>query len=128
MSEPSGGKFAPVDPIRVGLKGCCPRCGNGRLFDGFLTVKPACSACGLDYGFADAGDGPAVFVMLIVGFLVVGLALWFDQHFAPPVWVHVILWLPFTVIVSLVLLRKLKGIMIALQYRNNASEGRLDRE
>ncbi|WP_313617964.1 DUF983 domain-containing protein, partial [Rhizobium sp.] len=116
------------DPIKVGLKGCCPRCGNGRLFDGFLTLKPACSACGLDYGFADAGDGPAVFVMLIVGFLVVGLALWFDQRFAPPVWVHVMLWLPFTVIVSLVLLRKLKGIMIALQYRNNASEGRLDRE
>ncbi|WP_142778820.1 DUF983 domain-containing protein [Agrobacterium sp. T29] len=128
MSEPSNGNFAPVDPIKAGLKGCCPRCGNGRLFDGFLTIKPACSACGLDYGFADAGDGPAVFVMLIVGFLVVGLALWFDQRFAPPVWVHVMLWLPFTVIVSLVLLRKLKGIMIALQYRNNASEGRLDRE
>ena len=128
MSEPSNGNFVPVDPIKVGLKGCCPRCGNGRLFDGFLTIKPACSACGLDYGFADAGDGPAVFVMLIVGFLVVGLALWFDQRFAPPVWVHVMLWLPFTVIVSLVLLRKLKGIMIALQYRNNASEGRLDRE
>ncbi|RRN75776.1 DUF983 domain-containing protein [Agrobacterium deltaense] len=128
MSEPSNGNFAPVDPIKVGLKGSCPRCGNGRLFDGFLTIKPACSACGLDYGFADAGDGPAVFVMLIVGFLVVGLALWFDQRFAPPVWVHVMLWLPFTVIVSLVLLRKLKGIMIALQYRNNASEGRLDRE
>ncbi|MNL24701.1 hypothetical protein D3C87_1461460 [compost metagenome] len=66
--------------------------------------------------------------MLIVGFLVVGLALWFDQRFAPPVWVHVMLWLPFAVIVSLVLLRKMKGIMIALQYRNNASEGRLDRE
>ncbi|MFK3778071.1 DUF983 domain-containing protein [Agrobacterium sp. NPDC089420] len=128
MSEPSNSNFAPVDPIKVGLKGCCPRCGNGRLFDGFLTPKPACSACGLDYGFADAGDGPAVFVMLIVGFLVVGLALWVDQRFAPPVWVHVMLWLPFTVIVSLVLLRKLKGIMIALQYRNNASEGRLDRE
>ncbi|QXC51195.1 DUF983 domain-containing protein [Agrobacterium salinitolerans] len=128
MSEPSNGNFAPVDSIKVGLKGCCPRCGNGRLFDGFLTLKPACSACGLDYGFADAGDGPAVFVMLIVGFLVVGLALWFDQRFSPPVWVHILLWLPFTVIVSLVLLRKLKGIMIALQYRNNASEGRLDRE
>ncbi|OAE48621.1 DUF983 domain-containing protein [Agrobacterium tumefaciens] len=128
MSEPSNGNFAPVDPIKVGLQGCCPRCGNGRLFDGFLTIKPACSACGLDYGFADAGDGPAVFVMLIVGFLVVGLALWVDQHFAPPVWVHILLWLPFTVFVSLLLLRKLKGIMIALQYRNNASEGRLDRE
>ncbi len=128
MSGPEGNAFAPVDPVKTGLAGCCPRCGNGRLFDGFLKLKPECSACGLDYSFADAGDGPAVFVMLIVGFLVVGLALWVDARFAPPVWVHAMLWLPFTIIISLILLRKLKGIMIALQYRNNASEGKIDRE
>jgi len=128
MSGPEGNVFAPVDPVKAGLGGCCPRCGNGRLFDGFLKLKPECSACGLDYSFADAGDGPAVFVMLIVGFLVIGLALWVDARFAPPVWVHAMLWLPFTVIISLILLRKLKGIMIALQYRNNASEGKIDRE
>lgn len=120
------GDFPPVDPIKVGLQGCCPRCGRGKLFDGFLKIKPSCSACGLDYSFADAGDGPAVFVMLIVGFLVMGLALWFDSLFAPPVWLHALIWLPLAVIVSLVLLRKLKGIMVALQYRNNASEGRID--
>ena len=120
------GDFPPVDPIRVGLQGCCPRCGRGKLFDGFLKIKPQCSACGLDYAFADAGDGPAVFVMLIVGFLIMGLALWFDSVFAPPVWLHALIWLPLTVIVSLVLLRKLKGIMVALQYRNNASEGKID--
>ena len=120
------GDFPPVDPIKVGLQGCCPRCGRGKLFDGFLKIKPQCSACGLDYAFADAGDGPAVFVMLIVGFLIMGLALWFDSVFAPPVWLHALIWLPLTVIVSLVLLRKLKGIMVALQYRNNASEGKID--
>ncbi|QCI98518.1 DUF983 domain-containing protein [Agrobacterium larrymoorei] len=120
------GDFPPVDPIKVGLQGCCPRCGRGKLFDGFLKIKPSCSACGLDYSFADAGDGPAVFVMLIVGFLIMGLALWFDSLFAPPVWLHALIWLPLAVIVSLVLLRKLKGIMVALQYRNNASEGRID--
>ncbi|MDQ1185277.1 MULTISPECIES: DUF983 domain-containing protein [Agrobacterium] len=120
------GEFPPVDPIKVGLQGCCPRCGRGKLFDGFLKLKPHCSACGLDYAFADAGDGPAVFVMLIVGFLIMGLALWFDSVFAPPVWLHALIWLPLTVIVSLVLLRKLKGIMVALQYRNNASEGKID--
>jgi|GEM_PF-5076239 len=64
------GEFPPVDPIKVGLQGCCPRCGRGKLFDGFIKLKPRCSACGLDYAFADAGDGPAVFVMLIVGFLI----------------------------------------------------------
>lgn len=120
------GEFPPVDPIKVGLQGCCPRCGRGKLFDGFLTLKPRCSACGLDYAFADAGDGPAVFVMLIVGFLIIGLALWFDSVFAPPVWLHALIWLPLTVIVSLLLLRKFKGIMVALQYRNNASEGKID--
>ncbi|WHA40631.1 DUF983 domain-containing protein [Agrobacterium larrymoorei] len=120
------GDFPPVDPIKVGLQGCCPRCGRGKLFDGFLKIKPNCSACGLDYSFADAGDGPAVSVMLIVGFLIMGLALWFDSLFAPPVWLHALIWLPLAVIVSLVLLRKLKGIMVALQYRNNASEGRID--
>ncbi|WP_296041266.1 DUF983 domain-containing protein [uncultured Agrobacterium sp.] len=120
------GEFPPVDPIKVGLQGCCPRCGRGKLFDGFLKLKPHCSACGLDYAFADAGDGPAVFVMLIVGFLIIGLALWFDSVFAPPVWLHALIWLPLTVILSLVLLRKLKGIMVALQYRSNASEGSID--
>lgn len=120
------GEFPPVDPIKVGLQGCCPRCGRGKLFDGFITLKPRCSACGLDYAFADAGDGPSVFVMLIVGFLIIGLALWFDSVFAPPVWLHALIWLPLTVIVSLLLLRKFKGIMVALQYRNNASEGKID--
>lgn len=119
--------YPPVDPVKCGLRGHCPRCGQGKLFDGLLKVKPACSACGLDYSFADAGDGPAVFVMLIVGFLIVGLALWLETTFEPPVWVHALIWLPLTVIVSLTLLRVLKGIMIALQYRNNASEGRIDR-
>ncbi len=120
------GEFPPVDPIKVGLQGCCPRCGRFKLFDGFIKLKPRCSACGLDYAFADAGDGPAVFVMLIVGFLIIGLALWFDSVFAPPVWLHALIWLPLTVIVSLLLLRKFKGIMVALQYRNNASEGKID--
>ena len=58
-------------PIGRGLRGRCPRCGEGRLFHGFLSLRPACERCGLDYGFADAGDGPAVFVILIGGFIVV---------------------------------------------------------
>ena len=125
MSEPSNGNFAPVDPIKVGLKGCCPRCGNGRLFDGFLTPKPACSACGLDYGFADAGDGPAVFVILIAGFVVLGAALWLEFTYEPPLWVHLVVSLPVLLVVCLGLLRLIKGVLIALQYRNKAAEGRL---
>ena len=120
--------YPPLDPVRAGLLGRCPRCGQGKLFDGLLKLKPACSACGLDYGFADAGDGPAVFVILIIGFLVVGLALWTEVTYAPPVWLHMLLWGPLTIILSLALLRGLKGLLIALQYRHSAAEGTIDRD
>lgn len=120
--------YPPLDPIRIGLKGCCPRCGQGKLFDGLLKLKPRCASCGLDNGFADSGDGPAVFVILIIGFLVVGLALWAEVNFAPPIWLHILMWGPLTIGLSLLLLRGLKGVLIALQYRHSAAEGALDRE
>lgn len=120
--------YPPVEPIRVGLKGCCPRCGQGKLFDGLLTVKPKCTNCGLDYSFADAGDGPAVFVILIIGFLVVGAALWAEVNYSPPIWLHILMWGPLTILLSLALLRGLKGVMIALQHRHSAAEGKLDSE
>ncbi len=126
MSEDKA-HFPPVDPVMTGIKGLCPRCGQGKLFDGFLKVKPACASCDLDYKFADAGDGPVVFVILIVGFIVVGAALWAEVNFNPPLWLHFILWIPLAVIFSLGLTRMLKGILINLQYRNNARSGEIDR-
>jgi uncharacterized protein (DUF983 family) len=119
--------FPPIEPIAAGLKGCCPRCGKGKLFSGFLTVAQSCENCGLDYSFADAGDGPAVFVILIIGFIVVGLALWMEVSVNPPLWLHFILWIPLTVVLSLGGLRLIKGLLITLQYANKAAEGRLDR-
>jgi uncharacterized protein (DUF983 family) len=126
--EEDSAHFPPVDPVKVGLKGCCPRCGEGRLFDGLLSVKPRCAACGLDYSFADAGDGPAVFVILIVGFIVIGLVLWLQVNYGPPIWVHILLFGPLTIILSLLSLRCCKGILIALQFRNNASQGQIQRD
>lgn len=119
--------WPPVDPFAAGLKGRCPRCGEGRLFSGFLAVAPACGACRLDYSFADAGDGPAVFVILIIGFVVVGLALWLEVSYGPPLWLHFLLWVPLTLALCLGALRLIKGVLITLQYRNKAAEGRLDR-
>jgi uncharacterized protein (DUF983 family) len=116
-----------VPPLQAGLKGWCPRCSKGRLFSGFLTVSPRCTVCGLDNSFADAGDGPAVFVILIIGFLVVGLALWMEVSVNPPLWVHFTLWIPLVVVLSLVALRLIKGVLITLQYANKAAEGRWDR-
>lgn len=111
-------------PLAAGLRGRCPRCGQGRLFSGFLGLAPRCEACGLDFAFADAGDGPAVFVILVAGCAVVALALWVEAAFEPPLWVHAALWVPAILAVSLGLLRPFKGLMVALQYRNRAAEGR----
>jgi uncharacterized protein (DUF983 family) len=119
--------WAPVEPIRAGLQGRCPRCGEGKLFSGFLSVDGHCANCGLDYSFADSGDGPAVFVILIIGFIVVGSALWMEVTLNPPLWVHFILWIPLAIILSLAALRLLKGVLITLQYANKAAPGEIDR-
>ena len=103
------------------------RCGRGHLFDGYLALRPACERCGLDYSFADSADGPAFFVMSIVGILIVGLALWVEFAYEPPLWVHLSLWLPLSVVLCLGMVRPLKGMMIALQYSHRAEEGRLRR-
>ena len=125
MSEDQA-NWPPVEPIAAGLKGRCPRCGEGQLFSNVLTVAPRCSKCRLDYAFADAGDGPAVFVILIIGFVVVGSALWLEVTVNPPLWVHSMLWIPLTLVLSLGALRLIKGVLITLQYANKAAEGRLD--
>ncbi|WP_131119019.1 DUF983 domain-containing protein [Lichenihabitans psoromatis] len=117
---------ASTSAVSVGLRGRCPRCGKGPLFKGFLDLAPSCTVCGLDYGFADAGDGPAVFVTMIAGTIVVGLALWTEVTYEPPFWVHLAIFLPLTLVLCLGTLRPIKGLLIALQYRNKAEQGRFD--
>ncbi len=119
--------YAPQNPISAGMRGRCPRCGEGRLFSGFLTLNPSCAACGLDFSFADSGDGPAVFVVLIVGFVIAGAALLTEVAYSPPIWVHFVLWVPLVLILCLGTLRPLKGVLIALQYHHKAEEGRIGR-
>ena len=114
--------------IATGLAGRCPRCRNGHLFSGFLSVRKNCDACGLDYSFADAGDGPAIFVILISGFIVVGAALIVEVLYQPPFWLHALLWGPLILAVTLLPLRLLKGLLIVLQYHHAAAEGRFERE
>jgi uncharacterized protein (DUF983 family) len=111
-------------PIAAGLLGRCPRCGKGKLFAGFLALRPCCEHCGLDFSFADSADGPAFFVMFISGFIVAGSALAVEIVYAPPYWVHALLWGPLILITTLVPLRPIKGLLIALQYHNKAAEGR----
>jgi uncharacterized protein (DUF983 family) len=101
-----------------GLVCRCPRCGKGHLFQGFLDVKPACEKCALNYSFASPSDAPAICIMLLGGFLVLGFALWLDLTFAPPFWVHLVTTLPIAVVVCLGPLRPLKGAFIAIEYGN----------
>jgi uncharacterized protein (DUF983 family) len=115
-------------PIARGLRGRCPRCGEGRMFSGFLNLRPVCEKCGLDFSFADAGDGPAIFVILGAGFVVVFAALITEIVYKPPYWLHAVIWLPLVLIVTLLPLRMIKGLLIALQYHHKAAEGRFDRE
>src|ERR1700735_2119747 len=104
----------------------CPRCGGGRLYSGFLTLRPACVACGLDYAFIDSGDGPAVFIIMIAGAIVVGCALIVEVKYQPPFWLHALLWLPLILVTTLLPLRSMKALLIALQFHHKAAEGRLE--
>jgi uncharacterized protein (DUF983 family) len=103
----------------------CPRCGRGKLYAGFLTLAPRCEACGLDYAFIDAGDGPAIFIIMIAGAIVVACALIVEVKYQPPFWLHAVLWLPLIAATTLLPLRAMKSLLIALQFHHKAAEGRL---
>lgn len=117
-------------PTLAGLRGRCPRCGKGALFAGSmlgLTVAPKCDTCGLDLAFVDPGDGPAVFAIMILGFLMLGTALIVEFRYNPPLWVHAAIFAPLTLLTAVGLLRPLKGVLIAAQYQHKAGLGQLQR-
>lgn len=114
--------MAGVNPIISGLACRCPICGQGKLFDGFLKVRPSCAACGQDFSKSDSGDGPVVFVILVVGGLVAFLALYSILTTTWPIWVHLLIWLPLAVVLSLGAMRVFKSLLIAAQFRFKASE------
>jgi len=110
--------FPAVSPLRAALGCRCPRCGKGKLFAGLLSVRGSCESCGLDLSAQDAGDGPAVFVIMFLGLIVVALAAWVEIQFSPPIWVHLALWTPLILGGAIAMLRPLKAGLIALQYHH----------
>ncbi len=110
--------------MQHGLRGRCPRCGEGPLFAGPIAYAPVCTACGLDFTSFNVGDGAAAFLILIVGAIITGLALWLELSREPPWWVHALLWLPLTLGLSLGLMRLAKGVLLAIEYEQGAREGR----
>ena len=118
--------MAGVNPVLAGLACRCPNCGEGHLFEGFLKVADRCEACGYDLRAADSGDGPAVFIILIVGVIVGFGALITEVVAHPPVWLHLLVWLPLTAVLVLALLRPFMGVMLAMQFHHRASEAGRD--
>ena len=127
MTAPNPGVLPPAPPnaVLTGLACRCPRCGKGRLFTGVLTVAERCTACALDLRKQDSGDGPAVFVIFILGAIFMPLVFWVEFTFEPPWWLHMAIWSPLVVIVAIALLRPMKGLLIAQQFRYHASDSGL---
>lgn len=117
--------YPPLSPIRVGWKGACPRCGEGKLFNGFLTLRDHCDVCGLDYSFADPADGPAFFIICFGCVPCVAFAIWLEITFQAPYWVHVVTTLPILLLTCIPPLRPLKGWLVASQFFYKAEEGKL---
>ncbi|MDF2997901.1 MAG: hypothetical protein K0R27_3538 [Xanthobacteraceae bacterium] len=116
-------RWPKLSPAETGIRGRCPRCGQGRLFRGFLTLAPRCESCGLDYSFADPADGPAFFVICFGCIPAVVFGLWIEVAFQAPYWVHLVTTLPFLLLTCVPPLRPLKGWLVASQYYYKAEEG-----
>ena len=130
MTEPTprdaAASNAPPSIVDAGLKGLCPRCGAPTLFAGWLKFAARCRACGLDLQQFNVGDGPAAFLTLILGTIVVALAIALELTLHPPLWVHMLIWIPVTLAGVVLSLRLAKGALLAAEYRNAAREGRID--
>jgi uncharacterized protein (DUF983 family) len=125
MSEDQA-RYAPIDPNKAGIAGTCPRCGQGRMFEGMLAIKPSCANCGLDFRALDVGDGAVVFVVMIANIIVLGGALAFENALSPPIWVHIMLWPVIIIGLCIWLTRLIKGVLLANQFARNATPGRID--
>lgn len=113
--------------LKFGLRCLCPKCGEGRLFQGFLTLAKRCEACGLDYSFADPADGPAFFVMMTMAVPATAFGIWIDAAFQPSIWFHLVTTLPFMLLTCVPIIRPFKGMLVASQFFHKAEEGRLAR-
>ncbi len=123
MTDPAPRHKKP-HPVWAGLRGRCPECGKGKLFKGFMAIAPQCSECGQDFSQADSGDGPAIFVMLIAGFIVIGAMLVIDTLYEPPIWLMLSIFIPLAILLNIGMIRPFKGVLVTLQFHHKAGQGR----
>jgi len=102
--------------MRRGLRGRCPRCGEGKLFRAFLKTRDHCAACGQDFTAHRADDLPAYLVIVIVGHIIVPMILWIETDYAPPVLLQLAIYLPVTLVAALLLIQPVKGAVVGLQW------------
>ncbi len=121
-TQPSFPERTTWHVLRLGFAGRCPRCGVGRLFDGYLNVAEKCEVCELGLEGHDSGDGAVVPAMLLLGGLIVGAALVVEIRYEPPVWLHMVIWLPLATLLTLWILPRLKGMGIAIQHRVRSTD------
>ena len=118
------GKPEQFSSLRAALAGNCPRCGAHGLFGGWVSFAEKCPSCGLDFSTFNVGDGPAAFLIFIVGTVTVVGALVVDGAFSPPWWVHLV-WIPVAAALTIWGLRVSKGWLLAQEYRHRAREGKI---
>ncbi len=123
----------PIDPadypkpIVAGLTCRCPRCGEGKLFRGFLSLRDKCNVCGLDFDFADPADGPAFFILCFAVVPALAVAAWIEIAYTPAWWVHLVISVPLILAACILPMRPLKAWLIASQYYHDAAEGKVER-
>jgi len=126
MNAPDRDDYPPLPPMTTGPAGKCPRCGQGSIFKGFISLKERCEVCGLDLTFADAADGPAFFVMLVASVPILGIVLWLVLGVGVSYWLTAILAIPLIVIFAILPIRPIKGWLVSSQYFHKAEQGKLD--
>ncbi|HEY2132961.1 MAG TPA: DUF983 domain-containing protein [Acetobacteraceae bacterium] len=112
----------PPSLLQAALRCRCPRCGEGKLFTGLLTLQTACPVCGLQFAGSDTGDAGAVILIMVLGAVIVGLAIWVEFHFSPPLWVHAVLWPVVTLPLAILMIRPMKAALVAGQFRHRSKE------
>jgi uncharacterized protein (DUF983 family) len=127
MTSETREEYPPLPPVQTGVRGLCPRCGRGHLFEGFLTLRPSCEVCGLDYSFADPADGPAFFVICFACVPTLLLSVWLEVAHQASIWIQIFITGPFLIATCIAPLRPIKGWLVASQYFYKAEEGKLSR-
>lgn len=115
-------EWPTLSPIRTGLRGLCPQCGQGHLFSGFMTVKPKCEVCGVDYSSTEPTDRLGFIVACFICITGVALAFRIQVAYSPSIWVHLFTALPPVLVTLLLPLRPLKGWMMNRRFRFTAEK------